>query len=62
MKVEGIDAYLAYLGFEETDNHKLICPEDQPPRSVIQAAQESCKQFLNDIREFKVYLKNKLRK
>jgi len=46
--IEGIDAYLAYLGFEEADNEKLICPDDQPPRSVILIAQEVCQEFLDE--------------
>eukprot|EP01083_Nonionella_stella_P084642 234361_1 len=49
IKVEGVDAYLTYLGFEEGDKkHKLICPDDQPPRSVIKTAQECCTEFLSE--------------
>merc|ERR1719334_558298 len=48
LHVEGVDAYLAYLGFEETDNGKLVCPDDQPPRSVIMTAQQCCKDFIRE--------------
>ena len=49
MKIEGVDAYLTYLGFEEDgQSNKLICPEDQPPRSVLTTAQEVCKEFLGE--------------
>ena len=48
MKIEGVDAYMKYLGFEESANSKLICPDDQPPRSVIKAAQEVCREMLNE--------------
>ena len=48
---EGVDAFLQYLGFEETNQSKLICPEDQPPRSVIQMAQECCREFAEQFRE-----------
>ena len=48
LQIEGVDAYLAYLGFEETGTGKLVCPDDQPPRSVIMSAQECCKDFIRE--------------
>eukprot|EP01084_Bolivina_argentea_P180461 311778_1 len=47
MKIGGVDAYLKYLGFEEASNHKLVCPDNQPPRSVITAAQQACDELLS---------------
>ncbi|ETO09747.1 Ras guanine nucleotide exchange factor [Reticulomyxa filosa] len=52
--VEGVDAYLKYLGFEEhPSTHKMVCPENQPAKSIIKAAMEVCDEFKERAKDYR---------
>ncbi|ETO09333.1 hypothetical protein RFI_28054, partial [Reticulomyxa filosa] len=47
MKYEGIDEYLQLLGYEPDSNSSFwICPDDQPPLSVIASAVQVCNEYI----------------
>jgi len=58
MDIEGVDAFLSYLGFvKDEESQKLLCPDDQPPKSVIFVAHDVCKQFIDQAKEKEQTLK-----